>query len=165
MYSKGWCVTMERVGQYPSITYFDFAENEHMYLENDYKEGRVADYMGAASQNVCERYLKHIIDECMQPQTQSESEAKLNVLKTHNLIRLVKYLEQQHICHFTREERNTIATIDGFYFTTRYPGDDASSVDKADLDNCMDAMNICRDRAIEMTMQKCSVSTKSVTSF
>ena len=134
-------------------TYFDFAEDDYRYLANDYADGRVANYMGAASQNTCERYLKYIVEECFCPETQTDIDKKKDILKTHSLRKLMKFLQSENLTDFSRQEYSMISTIDGFYFTTRYPGEDSFSVDKQDLDNCMDALNICRTKALDLQME------------
>ena len=44
------------------LNYFDMAENDYQFLEDDYARGRYGNVMCYCAQNVCERYLKHIID-------------------------------------------------------------------------------------------------------
>lgn len=135
------------------VTYFDFAEDDYQYLLEDYNNGRVANYMGASSQNTCERYLKYIIEEMFYPQTESEEDNKVNILKKHNLRTLVKFLRKNNLCDFSKDEIAAINAVNGFYYTTRYPGDDSISVDKEDIDDCMEALNICRNKALEIKLQ------------
>lgn len=128
-------------------TYYDYASNEHKYLLTDYQNGRVADYMGAASQNTCERYLKHIVEVDSHPSNEEESFQKKEILRTHNLKKLMRYIKNNTSCDFTSQESLLISSIDGFYFTTRYPGEESESIDKEDLDNCMAALDICEQKA------------------
>lgn len=44
------------------LSYFDLAEEDYQFLLYDKKGGRVGNIMCSAAQNICERYLKHIID-------------------------------------------------------------------------------------------------------
>lgn len=39
--------------------------------------------------------------------------------------------------------------VDGYYFTTRYPGEDSIFVDKEDMDICMEAIELCRDITLD----------------
>lgn len=139
-------------------TYFDFAESDFQYLVEDYRNGRVANYMGALSQNTCERYLKYMIEEKYQPQDSVEAKEKSDVLRTHNLGLLIKFLKRNQLCEFSKEETVVITAVNGFYYTTRYPGDDSISVDQEDMDNCMTALTICRDKALTLNMELTSNS-------
>lgn len=135
-------------------TYFDFAEDDYQYLLEDYNNGRVANYMGASAQNTCERYLKYIIEEMYKAHNDDEIDEKAAILKVHNLKKLMKFLREYELCDITKEEYVSISAINGFYFSTRYPGDESISIDKEDLDNCMIALEICRNKALELIMQK-----------
>ena len=129
-------------------TYFDFAEDDYEYLVSDYADGRVANYMGSGSQNTCERYLKYIVEEQFHPESQNEVSEKQDLLRTHSLRRLMKFLQEKGITKFSRQESVTVSAIDGFYFTTGYPGEESFSVDKLDIDNCMEALEICRTKVL-----------------
>ena len=65
--------------------YFDFAEDDYQYLKEDYERGRVANYMASMSQNICERYLKHVVETYVIPTTEKEEAEETKVLHTHNL--------------------------------------------------------------------------------
>lgn len=48
-----------------TISYFDLAENDYQFLLQDYRSGRVGNILCSSAQNICERYLKYVIDtEC-----------------------------------------------------------------------------------------------------
>ena len=48
-----------------SLNYHDLAENDYEFLSYDYEHGRVGNILCSSAQNICERYLKHVIDsEC-----------------------------------------------------------------------------------------------------
>lgn len=40
--------------------------------------------------------------------------------------------------------------IDGFYFSTRYPGDDSIEIDGDDVETCNDAIELCRKEVLEL---------------
>lgn len=67
------------------LDYYGFAENDYQYLRNSYKHGDVANAMIYIAQNICERYLKSVIEIsgtanlCIQ-----------NEMKTHSLKKLKK---------------------------------------------------------------------------
>ena len=48
-------------------TYYDFADNTYHFLINAYEQDFVANAMGAMAQEVCEKYLKHLIEEYIVP--------------------------------------------------------------------------------------------------
>ena len=135
-------------------TYFDFAEDDYQYLLEDYNKGRVTNYMGASAQNTCERYLKYIIEEMYEPHNNDEIDEKAAILKVHSLKKLMKFLREYNLCNISKEEYISVSAINGFYFSARYPGDDSISVDKEDLDNCMVALDICRNKTLELMIQK-----------
>lgn len=128
--------------------YFTYADNEYKYFMKDYKDGRVADYMAAMGQSICARFLKHIVEQKFIPTSESEVSEKQNILHTHSLNKLLKCVEKNTDVTFTANEKFKINAINGYYFSTRYPGDDSIDVDKTDLDFCVEAMQICRDKAI-----------------
>lgn len=125
-------------------TYFDFADNDREYLLEDYKNGRVANYMGSMAQNICERYMKHIIDRYDEPQDVNGAQEKMSALRTHSLNKLIKYISGMGYS-FRKETREEMQMIDGFYFSTRYPGDDSYVLDKDDIEHCARAVELCRE--------------------
>ena len=44
--------------------------------------------------------------------------------------------------------------IDGFYFSTRYPGDDSIEINEEDLRHCEKAISGCRDFTMEYVKKK-----------
>ena len=44
-------------------TYFDFAENDYGYFWHSFEQGIVANAMAADAQEICEKYMKHVIDQ------------------------------------------------------------------------------------------------------
>lgn len=119
-----------------NVTYYDMAENDYQFLQFDYEHHRVGNVMCYASQNVCERFLKHIIDEyCTEMDT-------TNVLKTHSLKLLKKFISANlpdFICDWS-----VVMQADGFYFSARYPGDDSFIVDEDDVKECWEAVEETR---------------------
>ena len=39
--------------------------------------------------------------------------------------------------------------IDGFYFSTRYPGDDSIEIDGDDVETCNETIELCREEVLE----------------
>ena len=131
-------------------TYFDYAEQDYLFLIDDYERGKVGNLMATSAQNTCERYFKHIIEIAVEPQNKEESVYKAEILRTHSLTKLMAFIEAQNIYTFTTADRRLIKSTDGYCFSTRYPGDDSIMVTKEDVDDCMDALERCRSITIEM---------------
>ena len=49
------------------------------------------------------------------------------------------------------ETESALDRIDGFYFTTRYPGDDSFIPSEKDIDRADEAVRLCRDFVFETT--------------
>lgn len=131
--------------------YLDFAENDYQYLIASYEAGIVANMMGAMAQGICEKYMKHIISQFTTPSSGTEQLEKEALLKTHNLQRLIRYMESKTDFQFTKETKSLMLQINGYYFSTRYPGDDSIELDKEDIEDCILAAKGCREEVLEMT--------------
>lgn len=122
------------------LNYFDFAEDDYLFYLENYKENRVGNTMCSGAQGICEKYLKHLIDSfCKSVDTTS-------VLRTHSLRVLKKFLSmnlEDYSCDW-----NTVLGADGFYFSARYPGDDAFLVDRDDVEVCWKAVEEVRKTVI-----------------
>ena len=128
--------------------YLDFAENDYNYFVNSYKRGDVANMMGAIAQGVCEKYLKHLINEFYLPQSDNEKIEKEQALRTHNINRLLKYLDNHLNIVFSTQAIQYMRIIDGFYFTTRYPGEDSLEISIDDIEDCYIAIKKCRSETL-----------------
>lgn len=61
------------------VNYYTFAEDDYLFLKANIEERRVNNAMTSISQNICERYLKHLIEiYCVEIDCTS-------ILKTHSL--------------------------------------------------------------------------------
>lgn len=123
-----------------NLSYFDLAENDYQFLKYDRDAGRVGNIMCSSAQNICERYLKHVIDTYVQ-----DSDAT-KVLQTHSL-RVLRRFIREHLPEF-QIRWNTVLQADGYYFSTRYPGSEAFLVDREDVDECWEAVEETRDAVI-----------------
>ena len=128
------------------LTYFSMAENDYQYLSEDVKRGRVANLICYSAQNICERYLKHIITECTDPSIDTTT-----ILRSHSLRTLLRFL-RTYVPEF-EVDANVASKADGYYFTTRYPGADAYNVDKYDVDQCWEAVEYTRTCVISYMRQ------------
>ena len=123
-------------------SYFDFAENDFQFFMAAYENHMVANQMGAIAQGICEKYLKHIITEYSVVHNEQEMQEKNSILRTHSLTKLIKYC-RSHIEDF-EIDRKQIQMIDGYYFSTRYPGEESIAIDQEDIEDCKAAVESCR---------------------
>ncbi|MDO5145632.1 MAG: HEPN domain-containing protein [Eubacteriales bacterium] len=125
-------------------TYKDFADNSYQYFMFAYNNNQLFNEMGAMAQNICERYLKHIISEFAEPETDKEAMEKERALRTHNLRSLIHYLCKTMGLSMPRSLIQALHSVNGFYFSTRYPGEDSITLDSEDMDDCADALKQCK---------------------
>lgn len=126
-------------------TYFDFAENDYNFFKSAYNSGLKGGMLAAAGQSICERYLKHLISEYAIPETERDMFLKDNILKTHSLRKLMNYCESEMGLSVGEEMRNVLERIDGFYFSTRYPGDESFLPTERDIDSAAAAIDYARE--------------------
>ena len=133
-------------------TYYDFADNNYDFLMAAYKNGLVGNAMGAMAQETCEKYLKHLIDEYVILGDSADNAKKTEILRTHNLTKLSKYISS-HLPEVNLD-RPSLNLVNGLYFTTRYPGDESIMVEKDDLDEYIDAVKKCKNAVDELIRSK-----------
>ena len=83
-------------------SYFDFAENDFQYFKASYDAGIVANMMGAMAQGICEKYMKHLISEYYKPDDAMQQKDFENILRTHSLNRLMKFLKANMGAEFSK---------------------------------------------------------------
>ena len=137
-------------GEEKYSSYFDFAENDFQYFKASYDAGIVANMMGAMAQGICEKYMKHLISEYYKPDDAMQQKDFENILRTHSLNRLMKFLKANMGAEFSKNTQTHMRMIDGFYFSTRYPGDDSIEIDGDDVETCNDAIELCRTEVLEL---------------
>lgn len=131
-------------------TYYDFADNDYNFFLAAYKQGLVGNAMGAMAQEICEKYLKHIIDKYIIPDNLPDNSKKTEILRTHNLSKLSKYISL-HIPDL-KLDRHALNLVNGLYFTTRYPGDESIIVEKEDIEEYVEAVKACK-KAVDDFME------------
>lgn len=131
-------------------THYDFAENDYQFFKRAYDAGNYGNSMGAMAQNICEKYLKHLVEEYFPSDSKEKFQEKQQALRTHNLSRLLNFLEKNMGMCIAEEVQDKLQLIDGYYFSTRYPGDNAVELTQRNIRQCMEAINLCRDQVIGM---------------
>lgn len=126
-------------------SYLSFAENDYAFFKQSMQAGMVYNALPAIAQNACEKYLKDIIDRFYEPQTNEENIGKISILRSHSLSKLLRFIEKQMDLCISDEAKDAIEGGDGYYFSTRYPGDNSIEVDERDMRKA--------DKALEYTRQ------------
>ena len=102
-----------------------------------------ADRIGVLAQEICEKYLKHLIEKYLIAESETDNANKAALLRTHNLRKLIQSLIN-HGFGIDSATRDTILKADGFCFTTRYPSDDAYELTEDDIMSCYEAAACCK---------------------
>ena len=142
-------------------SYLDFAENDYMFFRQAYDSGNKGSALAALGQNICERYLKHIVSEYANPEGVAEVDEKRHMLKTHSLNKLMNYISDKMGLEIPLNTELSMNVIDGFYFSTRYPGNESfipsiRDIDKANMavENTRNfALAICREMEQEQNLE------------
>lgn len=125
-------------------TYYDFAENDYQFIKEVYRKGIIANSLGAMCQNTCERYIKHLVNTYIKVDERNRDEIT-GVLSTHNLNRLVAYWNEHSKYKFDEETYDLLENINGYYYSTKYPGDDCQTLDEMDVYECIKATDACKN--------------------
>ena len=131
-------------------SYFDFAENDYLFFRQAYDSNVRGSALAALGQNICESYLKHIISEYAIPDTNNEMREKEWILKSHSLNKLMKYIMDDMGIEIPDEVETNMSVIDGFYFTTRYPGTDSFMPTSRDIAKANRAVESTRNFVLDV---------------
>ena len=124
-------------------TYYDFALDDYRFLSELKKSGITANSIGAIAQNTCERFLKHLINEYI-PVTEENRQQITDILTTHNLNRLVFFWNRFSEYGIPGKVSDLLKKINGFYFSTKYPGDDCQTLTMENIASCHEAVEACK---------------------
>ena len=88
-------------------------------------------------QQAGEKFLKYIVENyCFD----AEKEVVVECLKTHNIRKLIRFIEEQ-LPDFSIDSRQA-SLLQGYYFETRYPGDNFFTATKEDVEICYEAVKV-----------------------
>lgn len=118
-----------------------------------YDNDQIFNEMGAMAQSICERYLKHLIAEYAEPENDMESAEKERVLRSHNLRVLSNFLRHTMELSMPKALVTALNSVNGFYFSTRYPGEDSTTLTREELDECAEALRLCRKYVEDIIQQ------------
>ncbi|MCD8221704.1 MAG: HEPN domain-containing protein [Clostridiales bacterium] len=125
-------------------SYLSFAENDYEFFKEIIKGELVYNALPSIAQNACEKYLKDLIDRFFVPENNHELNEKTSIMRTHSLSKLLKFLEKQMDLEISDEFKDNIEKGDGYYFSTRYPGDNSIEVDMRDIRKADTALEYTR---------------------
>lgn len=131
-------------------TYLDFAENDYNFFMYNFDHEVFGTSMAALGQNICERYLKHIISEYAQPCSMEEEMTKKAVLHAHSLKKIMRYMKNEMQIQIPPSVSNAMKIIDGFYFTTRYPGNDSFIAGEEEIADAANAVKLTREFTLDI---------------
>lgn len=125
-------------------SYLDFAENDYSFFRATYDAGIKGSALASIGQEICEKYLKHIVLEYANPEIPEEEYEKEKILETCSLTDLMKYISETMGIKIPEETKSAITAIDGFSFLTRYPGKDSFHPTAKHIDQASAAIEAAR---------------------
>lgn len=137
-------------------TFLACAEDDYRSLLRCYNEGAVSNQMGVLAQEVCEKYLKHLISEFVLPRNEAEVAEKKLVLdnEAHSSKALVPFLEEKLGLWLPRDLVEHIESLDSYFGDSWVPRENDFLLNKDDIARCFMTATLCRDYALELTEMK-----------
>lgn len=147
------------MGEKQELNYYFFAYDDYLYFKSAYNRGEIYNSMAAQAQYVCERFLKQIVSDKFKLNDKDFVDLKEELLRTHSLGKLLIEIKRSTDIEVSSDLLMKLSAIDGYYFTTRYPGDDSLLVTKEILDMCNTAIDECKvftDKVLENDKSSCN---------
>lgn len=117
--------------------YYSIAENDLKYIEEVALNSCYYNQTTVQCQQAGEKFLKYIVETyCIN----ADKENVIDCLKTHNIRKLIRFIQEQ-IPSFTIDSKQA-TLLQGYYFETRYPGDNFFTATKEDVDTCYEALRV-----------------------
>lgn len=136
-----------------TINYYTFAENDYLFLKANMENHRVSNAMTSIAQNVCERYLKHLIEiYCFEIDCTS-------IFKTCSLKKILRFMED-HLPDF-KIKKSKVILADGYYFSAKYPGDESFFANEEDVEICWAAVQETK-QAVDAYLKEHPKTQKSI---
>lgn len=123
-----------------ALRFYDFAEDDYLYLQASINQGLVRNSMCSMSQKIVERFLKQMVVNYVD-ETEDNASEFTSVLHTHNLLKITNFLSG-NLPDFDLPE--SVRPINGYYFTTSYPGDESFMVSREDVQICWKGVQDCK---------------------
>ena len=125
-----------------SENFYEFAENDFYGIKKSIEAEIFFTGMSSTCQNICERYLKYIIETCVQ-NIDKDSKEYTFIMRTHSLKNLCSFISKN--LPDSNFNKAKICQADGYYFSSRYPGKDSFIADKDDILLCWEAIKYCKE--------------------
>lgn len=155
------------MGEKQELNYYFFAYDDYLYFKSAYNRGEIRNGMAAQAQNICERFLKQIVSDRFGADDKCTADLKKSLLRTHSLNKLLTEIKRNTDIEVSADLFMRLSAIDGYYFTTRYPGEESVLVTRDILEMCNAALEECKkftDKVMSTESKpedKCKVSVKS----
>lgn len=121
-------------------SYFAFAERDYRFFLRVRETGTEGGTLAALGQNICERYLKHIVELYAKPEDELGTLEKESVLHMHSLHRLIRYLKEELALEIPAQTEKILKRIDIFSIATTEPGDDSFIPSEEDIEDAWEAV-------------------------
>lgn len=99
-------------------SYLSFAENDYAFFKQSIQVGMVYNALPSIAQNACEKYFKDLIDRFYEPINKEEDSRKNEILRTHSLTKLMRFIENNLNIEIDDHAKDVIEGADGYYFNT-----------------------------------------------
>lgn len=133
-------------------SYLDFAENDYELFSKCMDAGMVYNALPVIAQEAAEKYLKDIIDRFFEPHDEEEYLVKNDVMKSHSLRKLLRFIEEEFNIEISDEDKDYIEAVDIYYINALYPGVDSIEVNGRDMKKSSAALKTVR--ALHVTLEK-----------
>ena len=121
-------------------SYFAFAERDYRFFLRVRETGTEGGTLAALGQNICERYLKHIVELYAKPEDELGTLEKESVLRTHSLHRLIRYLKEKMGLKIQEHTEECLKKIAVFFTATMEPGDNSFLLSEEDIEDAWEAV-------------------------
>ena len=136
------------------LTNYELAEYNRKYLEKIYDPDTPHMLFCVAAAETCVLYLKHIIKEYYKVQQYSRKMEKNNILRGKNIYFIIDFIEEKMDVKINREDavciRETLNYIDNDPLRIGPFRINLLSVNRKDMEICMEAMKRCKKVSDEL---------------
>lgn len=122
-------------------TFYGYAEDDFYFLKRAIENGNKGNAICSISQSIIERFLKQIIVNYIDDNNDHEEYS--NILRAHNLKKIMNFI-CQNLNDFNLN-RSIVMNCNGYYFDSRYPGNDSFFVNNDDIESYWDSVLKCKE--------------------
>lgn len=124
-----------------SLNYYDFADDDYYIVKNSIDAESYRSGLCPLMQKICERYFKHLIDKYLN-ENDYEATKYYHYMRTHSLKSLCLFLEKE--LEDFKIDKMKIFYLDGFYFSSSYPGENSFKADEETVKECWEVLKYCK---------------------